>query len=52
MYLNGYKKWGNIEWEEMLSTFNCGYGMLIIVDSQYKLNELFSECEYLGTITK
>ena len=46
------QKWGNIEWEEMLSTFNCGYGMLIIVDSQYKLNELFPQCVYLGTITK
>ena len=46
------QKWGNIEWEEMLSTFNCGYGMLIIVDSKHRLNELFPQCVYLGTITK
>ena len=50
------QKIGNIKEKEMLSTFNCGVGLNIVVDKQYKdrVTEIVSRyynCYELGEIT-
>ena len=37
------QRWGNVEWREMFRTFNCGVGMVLIVDSA----EADEICKYL-----
>ena len=44
---------GNVSREEMYRVFNCGYGMLVFVDNQYK-NYLENDLnlKYLGKVVK
>ena len=37
------QKWGNVDWREMFRTFNCGIGMILIVDK----NDADSICNQL-----
>ena len=44
---------GNIQLEEMYRVFNCGYGMLVIVDGAHKeLLEKTMNIKYLGKVVK
>ncbi len=46
-------KLGNVSNEEMYRVFNCGYGMLVFVDSTYRdLLESVFKIKYLGKVVK
>ena len=44
---NWLQKTGNIEESEMLKTFNCGIGMILVVDPE-ETNNLLNELKELG----
>ena len=51
------KEWGNISDKEMRTTFNCGVGLLIVVNSKQKENIIkdikrFHDCYEIGTVEK
>ena len=46
-------KLGDVSNEEMYRVFNCGYGMLVFVDSTYRdLLESVFKIKYLGKVVK
>ena len=52
------QSWGNVDWREMFRTFNCGVGMILIVDensvdeiSAY-LNESYEEFYKIGRVVE
>ena len=42
------KSWGNVDWHEMFRTFNCGIGMILIVDA----NAADSICRHLENVNE
>ena len=42
------KSWGNVDWHEMFRTFNCGIGMILIVDA----NAADSICRHLENLNE
>ena len=42
------KSWGNVDWHEMFRTFNCGIGMILIVDA----NAADSICKHLENLNE